>query len=242
MLLNVLFYIIIGILGASLIHSLKFINLSVNFFHFVFNSLIKSIENAKNQVKYLLIIGPSGSGKTILFYKVKKSTVTNTTTSIIPNSTILVNNVYLIDIPGNRKAINEYILKYINNARSFILVIDSGDKPTFKEAAEILLFVMNNVENSSHNNSKFNTSRIKVLILCNKSDLNSSRNTTYIKEELERNIALNTRGFEPNFYSSKFYDAGKPFSLENVKLLDIRFKEISLKYEDIDLNVELDLS
>lgn len=114
----------------------------------------------------------------------------NTTTSIVPGVT-KVNDNYLVDIPGNRRIINDFILKYLNNSISTMLVIDSSDKQSFKDAAEILFLLLskiNRTEMYSFGGSDMIKQKYKVLILCNKSDITSSRNISYIRDELERSM------------------------------------------------------
>lgn len=120
----------------------------------------------------------------------KKNKTTKTTTSIIPGLTKINDNRYLVDIPGNRRVINDLILKYLNNSVSTIFVIDSNDKSSFKDAAEILFFIIREIKKiKMYMNMSENTQHVyKVLVLCNKSDLISSRNTSYIKDELERSM------------------------------------------------------
>ncbi|KAH8584489.1 uncharacterized protein ELE39_002583 [Cryptosporidium sp. chipmunk genotype I] len=185
-----LFYTITVVLGVSLLHSLKFINFGIYFANYIISNVLLCFEGTKSQNIYSLIIGPSGSGKTTLFYKVKKNKTTKTTTSIIPGVTKIKDDRYLIDIPGNRRIIHDFILKYLNNSVSIIFVIDSNDKSSFKDAAEILFSIIKELRKIKMyaNDSKTNKQICRVLILCNKSDLISSRNITYIKDELERSM------------------------------------------------------
>lgn len=100
-------------------------------------------------------------------------------------------NRYLVDIPGNRRIINDFILKYLNNSVSIIFVIDSNDKSSFKDAAEILFSIIREIHNIkiySNNDSETKKQIYRALILFNKSDLITSRSISYIKDELERSM------------------------------------------------------
>ncbi|OII73060.1 uncharacterized protein cubi_02291 [Cryptosporidium ubiquitum] len=242
-----LFYTIIGVLGVSLLHSLKFVKFSIYFANYIINNIVLSVENTKSRNTYSLIIGPSGSGKTTLFYKVKENKTTKTTTSITPGLTKVNDNRYLVDIPGNRRVIHDFILKYLNKSVSIIFVIDSNDKSSFKDAAEILFSIIREVKKiKTYKNdvSETNKQVYKVLILCNKSDLISSRNISYIKDELERSIR--ERLFSIQYYNfdndlSDLIDHDKPFSFENLHFINFQFIKLSFKHSYDEFKSKIDL-
>lgn len=67
---ELLFYTIAIVIGVSLLHSLKFIDIGIYLANYIISIILFSIQGTKSQNIYSLIIGPSGSGKTTLFYKV----------------------------------------------------------------------------------------------------------------------------------------------------------------------------
>ncbi|KAH7649408.1 hypothetical protein FG379_001035 [Cryptosporidium bovis] len=165
--------------------------LGLNVLKYMFEYFSVHIKSSKNKVKYSLLLGPSGSGKTTLFYQLKYNRHCDTTTSVIPAQMKMNERHYLVDIPGDRRIINNYIVKYIYYSISIIFVIDSSNRSSFREAAEILYFTITNILKNNYENKKDRIPsypKYKIIILCNKSDLSSSRNSKYIREELERNI------------------------------------------------------
>ncbi|QOY41045.1 Signal recognition particle receptor beta subunit [Cryptosporidium parvum] len=242
---ELLFYTIAIVIGVSLLHSLKFIDIGIYLANYIISIILFSIQGTKSQNIYSLIIGPSGSGKTTLFYKVKKNKTTRTTTSIVPGVTRIKDNRYLVDIPGNRRIINDFILKYLNNSVSIIFVIDSNDKSSFKDAAEILFSIIREIHNIkiySNNDSETKKQIYRVLILFNKSDLITSRSISYIKDELERSIErlFNVRYCNSDHDLSDLIDNDMPFSFENLHNINFQFMKLSIKYSYDEFKSKID--
>ncbi|KAH8739473.1 hypothetical protein FG386_000445 [Cryptosporidium ryanae] len=230
MFLLLFFYLNTLVLGVSLFHSLGLLNFGISALKYTCMYLSVHLEASKNKLKYSLLIGPSGSGKTTLLYQLKYGRFCDTTTSVIPAKMKVNDQHYLVDIPGNRRIINNYIMKYINCSNSVIFVLDSSNRSSFKEAAEIIYFTIFNILKGSSEIRGRKASgfpEYKFIILCNKSDLSSSKNFKYIREELERNIdKINAN--DNDLLDVNVRGEVKNFSFETLTSFDLQFLETSL--------------
>jgi signal recognition particle receptor subunit beta len=85
----------------------------------------------------------------------------------------------IIDVPGHYHMM-ERLNEAIDDSKSIILMLDSKEKEKFREAAEILYEILNNLTVLSE--------RTPIVIACNKQDLIFAKKATTVEVELEKEI------------------------------------------------------
>ncbi|XP_022903070.2 signal recognition particle receptor subunit beta [Onthophagus taurus] len=143
--------------------------------------IYKAKQSSKRTV---LITGLCNSGKTLLFTRLVHQKFVDTYTSMKENTgNYLINNLSLriVDIPGHERVRDKFFEKYKKEARALVYVVDSSlIEKEVRDVAEYLYNIL--LELGAMNN------KVKVLILCNKQDVASSKNSMAVKCILEKEL------------------------------------------------------
>ncbi|EEA06333.1 uncharacterized protein CMU_008240 [Cryptosporidium muris RN66] len=238
-------YFFIIVLSLSLLYSSRVFQFGLLLLRFVSNNISKTISNSRSKEKAIIILGPSGSGKTTFFYMIKNRKFQHTTISMKSNVMELnyPENTLLIDIPGNTRIAKNEILRYIPITKAIIMMIDSTSKSSFRECAELLYFVICEVIAKSISYSRDTHKKIKgtpIFIICNKNDLSSSRNESYIKEEIERTIDRIRNSQSLLVERNTLGDLDNPFNFDDLPNIKVSiFKTSLLEYnEDVIMAIQ----
>lgn len=90
------------------------------------------------------------------------------------------NPITISDVPGHYNFKAKLQEKYLAEANSVIIVIDSKDKDKLAEAADILYDVINDIDLA--------TAGVPILIACNKQDLTFAKRGTQLERDLQIEI------------------------------------------------------
>lgn len=151
--------------------------------------LLRRSPSNKNLV---LILGVSNSGKTTLFSQLVHKKQLFTQTSITQNSGTAVisktdsakeKRVDLVDIPGNDKVRRKFLDTYKKNAKALIFVVDSSTlQKDLKDVATYLYDILTD--------DQLSKSKLKLLIVSNKQDIEFAKGESVVKTSLEKEIEL----------------------------------------------------
>ena len=121
--------------------------------------------------RYLVLCGPCNSGKTSLFYYLATREFRQTVSSLKINECSVQlesvssgesKQVQVVDIPGHLH-FKEDLISKAEEARTIVLMVDSKDRDSCKQAAEILYDVLSSIEVAAQ--------KTPVVVACNKQDL-----------------------------------------------------------------------
>ncbi len=76
----------------------------------------------------------------------------------------------VVDVPGHYNYRQKVREDYLQHAKAIMIVIDSANKDSLSEAAELLFDCISDIE--------IQTDRVPILICCNKQDLTFSKKAT----------------------------------------------------------------
>uniref|UniRef100_A0A7S0YQY2 Signal recognition particle receptor subunit beta n=1 Tax=Polytomella parva TaxID=51329 RepID=A0A7S0YQY2_9CHLO len=145
----------------------------------------------QKQRSTVLLVGPSGSGKTTLFLQLRDGSAhLGTVASMQENEADIavlsskakpLGSLHLVDVPGHPR-LTHTLERYLATASAVIFVLDSTDvSPHRSEAAEALFEVL------AH--PQITRRRTKVLVLCNKSDLElQAHSVEFVIRTLEKQL------------------------------------------------------
>ncbi|XP_003739457.1 signal recognition particle receptor subunit beta [Galendromus occidentalis] len=134
----------------------------------------------------VLICGISNAGKTVLYAHLCSGKTVQTYVSIKENQGQFEHPssgkvVKLVDIPGNERQRMNVFDNFKSSARALIFVVDSiSFMSELKDVAEYAYYVLSDPD----------TSRLPVLIACNKQDDSMAKSITVIKSNLEKELNL----------------------------------------------------
>lgn len=140
----------------------------------------------------VLILGVSNSGKTTLFSQLVYKKTLFTQTSITQNSGTAIfektksskeKKVDLVDIPGNDKVRRKFLDTYKKNAKALIFVVDSSTLQ--KDLKDVALYIYDTLVDD-----QLAKSNLRLLILCNKQDIEFAKGASSVKTSLEKEIEL----------------------------------------------------
>mmetsp|Transcript_10472 Transcript_10472/g.12011 ORF Transcript_10472/g.12011 Transcript_10472/m.12011 type:complete len:257 (-) Transcript_10472:1234-2004(-) len=134
--------------------------------------------------KKLLLLGHCNSGKTKFLYRLRAGSYPETVTSIEPLETsfdLSGKTIPVVDFPGHARA-RGALAAHLRNARAIIFVIDSTDtkRETIREVADYLYDIFTGCIKEG--------CEPRVLIACNKSDLDGAETPSRIKSLLEKDM------------------------------------------------------
>mmetsp|Transcript_33964 Transcript_33964/g.97842 ORF Transcript_33964/g.97842 Transcript_33964/m.97842 type:complete len:257 (-) Transcript_33964:109-879(-) len=136
----------------------------------------------------LLLLGQTGAGKTTFFFRLRDDVEVQTVSSLktlrdkftikaLENSPTLD----VIDCPGHQR-MRGRAAELLKEARCIVYLVDSEDKPRFKDVAEHLYELFTSPEVLELHTP--------ILLALNKSDLPKARTEKYIIDELDREIEI----------------------------------------------------
>lgn len=169
-------------------HLAIFISLFVGLISIVLYLLFKRSSSDKNLV---LLLGISNSGKTTLFTQLVYKKTLFTQTSITQNSGTAIletdakkeKRVELVDIPGNDKIRKKFLDTYKKNAKALVFVVDSTTLQ--KDLKDVALYLYDCLVDDHMSRAK-----LKVLIVCNKQDIEFAKGESVVRSSLEKEIEL----------------------------------------------------
>lgn len=141
----------------------------------------------------VLIVGPSDAGKTALFSQLVHGRCVDTYTSMVENSDVKSivcedgskspKTVTLVDLPGHDRLRVAGIQKHKNSARGVLYVVDASNvAKTIADSTEFLFRILSD--------PVFHKNAVPVMVVCNKSDLETAKSAAIIERELEKEINL----------------------------------------------------
>jgi len=194
--------------------------------------------------KYVLLMGISNSGKTSIFtqlvYHKSMPTVTsikeNKRMSMVPKTNkSKTKQVEIVDIPGNDKIRGKFIEQYKRMAKSIIFVVDSANY--HKEAKDIAQYLYNEILTDDVL-SRFGN--LRILIACNKQDLDLAKSKTAVQNHLEKEIELlrkissstlqsisDKSGTTTSSRKMRVKDASKSFEFKDLTTIRVDFCQCS---------------
>ncbi|XP_053675169.1 signal recognition particle receptor subunit beta [Anopheles nili] len=189
----------------------------------------------KTERSAVLLTGLCDSGKTCLFTNLMLGGVRETFTSIKENvgffKTEKGRELKVVDVPGHERLRSKFFDEYKNVAKAIVYVIDSVSvQKDIRDVADFLYTILADKA----------TTKIPVVVLCNKQDETLAKSESAIKSMLEKeiNIVRQTRKSQlqsvDNSSSSETFlgkSAGVDFDFEQVGQR-IRFVPCSAKEED----------
>lgn len=206
-----------------------------------------------SKAKSILIVGLSNSGKTTLYCQLVFKKILLTQTSILPNkkedlkfektTTTKEKSFDIVDVPGNDKVRRRFFDLTKRGAKAILLVVDGSTfQQNQKDVAQFLYEILTDEHCSKAN--------IKVLVACNKQDLDFAKGETLIRTTLEKEIELlrkisssalkstNETKQMSNTIQVKSGCEEQAFEFKDLKYLKFDFKEIiSSDLENVNKNV-----
>jgi signal recognition particle receptor subunit beta len=193
----------------------------------------------------LLICGPNNSGKTALFYHLLTKEVRNTVSSIDINETPQnammdvkipqsedIKRLHVVDIPGHFHYREQLHQTLDSQPKCILLLLDSKDKGRFPDVADLLYDILNNLTILS--------SRVPIVVVCNKQDLQFAKKAAIVEGEIEKEIEevrKVRRAQRAEDEKQRYIDTiKKRFSFEEFRQLtgvDVKFVEGSVAREEL---------
>lgn len=188
--------------------------------------------------KKALLLGLSQSGKTKMFCQLVHGRDLLTQISISSNNgeALLEKKlVSLIDSPGQSKIRSKFFDLLKKSAKVIVFVVDSSTYS--KEAKDVAEFVFQILTDDLLINN-----RTRMLIVCNKQDIDFAKTENFIRTNLEKEIELlrkistsaleSTDGGSSSSAGAKLTkDATKPFEFNDLKSFRVDFCESSCQKE-----------
>lgn len=164
----------IGSLSSSGVYPFRLVDLLALIALFILPFLVFR-RLKKPTLPSVAIVGPSDSGKTSLLFFLRHKKLIQTAVSQCTNEcevNISGKGVKFVDVPG---AIPHSFKQHVKQAKCVLLVLDSSDKKSIKIASDMLLDICSMKPAS-------------VCIVCNKTDVHSSRSAEDIQSIMELEI------------------------------------------------------
>ncbi|RNA31901.1 Signal recognition particle receptor subunit beta [Brachionus plicatilis] len=195
--------------------------------------IIWLLKRSKDVKKNFLLVGASNSGKTRLLCQLlyKK----NLLTQISFNGKKKL--VSLIDIPGQDKVRRKFFTLYKKTAKALVFVVDSSTfQKEIKDVAQFLYEILTD--------DLLAKSKMRLLIICNKQDIDLSKGQAYIKSNLEKEIELlrkisgsalkstGSSGDSKMNFDSLIKNINKQFEFTDLKYFKVEFCETSSLEEE----------
>lgn len=199
----------------------------------------------------VLIVGPSDGGKTALFSQLVHGRCVDTYTSMVENCDVKsfsvgdgsksAKTVQLVDLPGHERLRVAGLTKHKSSARGILYVVDASNvAKTIADSTEFLFKILSD--------PVFHKNGVPVLVVCNKSDLETAKSAGIIERELEKEINLLRDTHSRNILTSTDGSAavdhiflgreGQDFKFAHLNN-KVDFCEVSANPEDEDYSSDL---
>ncbi|KAL1459889.1 hypothetical protein WDU94_011839 [Cyamophila willieti] len=136
--------------------------------------------------KVVLLSGLSLSGKTLLFARLVYSKYFESCTSLKENVGSFTHdkkNIKIVDLPGEDRLRGKYFDKYKGSAKGIVYVLDSATvQKSLRDVAESLYVILVD--------GQVQSSRVKILVCCNKQDQTLAKSSTVVKTLLQKELNL----------------------------------------------------